>query len=488
MSSLETTDSGERLGTAAARSGKLSGQLSVAEIVFTVLAYNAPLTVIIAIVPLLLGIGNGLGAPLTFIASGALMLLFAVGFTTMSSHVPNAGAYYAYITLGLGRNVGLGSASIAVLAYAFLLTGGYLYAGTILKSLLTNVFGGSGPFAWWQLSLLVAAAVSALGYFKISLSAKVLTIALACEVLIVLAWEGSITYSLGTSALTANWLTPEAASSGSLGIAILLGVTCFAGFEATAVFRGEASNPAKTIPRATYIAIIVMALLFASATYFFIIGFTPSEAVSVATTDPLGSSLKSIEIFLGATGLKILEVLMVTSIFACLLAMHNILSRYVYFLSSDRILPVSWSHVHKRHGSPHRASLVVTVIVFVVDGMLIQSGLDAYETYAALVGMAGYALLLLQILTSLAVIIFFARKSFGASRIKTFVAPALSLVGLTSTAWFATEHLELLTGNESAAKALLGLIYGLFIAACLYARILKTARPDVYKTIGGQDV
>src|SRR3954467_1558656 len=91
----------------------LAGSLGVGSIVFMVVAAAAPLTVIAGTVPLGVGAGNGAAFPTTFALCCAILLLFAVGFCAMSRHVPEAGAFYAYVQRGLGRAPGLGSRRLA---------------------------------------------------------------------------------------------------------------------------------------------------------------------------------------------------------------------------------------------------------------------------------------------------------------------------------------------------------------------------------------
>src|SRR5262249_14288084 len=67
------------------------GSLGIASIVFTVLAAAAPIAVIVAVVPLGIALGVGGGLPGMFVVCGALLALFAVGYTAMSTHVVNAG-------------------------------------------------------------------------------------------------------------------------------------------------------------------------------------------------------------------------------------------------------------------------------------------------------------------------------------------------------------------------------------------------------------
>jgi amino acid transporter len=68
----------------------LSGKLGTFDIVFTVLAHNAPLTVVTGMIALVMSLGNGLGAPVAFVVAGGLMVNFAIGLTRMSKDVPNA--------------------------------------------------------------------------------------------------------------------------------------------------------------------------------------------------------------------------------------------------------------------------------------------------------------------------------------------------------------------------------------------------------------
>lgn len=470
-----------------ASSERLKGHLGTWDIVFTVLAYNAPLTIIIGLIPVIIGMGNGLGAPVTYLAAGGLMLLFAVGFTAMARHVPNAGAYYAYITAGLGRPAGLGSAFMAILAYAFMLVGAYLYAGVIFAPLKLNWLG-IDSLSWWEWSALIATVVAVLGHFRITLSARVLTLALILEVITTFAWEVSVVHHGGPAGNSLAWLTPSAMASGSIGLAVLFGVTCYAGFEATAVFREEARNPSVTVPRATYIAIIAMTVIFASATTCFIIGLGPDGALAKSINDPSNAGLAAIEMYLGQAGVNLVHTLMATSIFACVLAIHNILGRYIYSLSIDGVFPRAFGAVHPTHGSPHKASASVFLITISSLAAVVYSKVDAYSGYASLIGIAGYTLLILQILTTVAVLVFFARHDHEVGAWRSKIAPMLSLAGLLATGWLATANIGLLTGSESVAFILLAFLLGSLVVGFIYALRLKSRAPQVYRAIGRQEI
>src|SRR6476469_8268986 len=93
---------------------QLRGNLGVASIVFMVVAAAAPLGVIGGVVPLGIASGNGAGFPATFIAATIILLFFAVGFTAMTPHVEEAGAFFSYVRKSLGFPTGIGIALVAV--------------------------------------------------------------------------------------------------------------------------------------------------------------------------------------------------------------------------------------------------------------------------------------------------------------------------------------------------------------------------------------
>ena len=61
--------------------------------------------------------GNGAGIPGIYVISGLVLLLFSIGFITMSRYIKNSGAFYAYISAGLGSKLGVSGLALAILAY-----------------------------------------------------------------------------------------------------------------------------------------------------------------------------------------------------------------------------------------------------------------------------------------------------------------------------------------------------------------------------------
>ncbi len=75
--------------------------------------------------PLAMGLGNGAGAPMGFVIAALVLLVFSVGFVTMTPYVPEAGAFFSYVTVGLGERMGKGIAVVALIAYTAIQIGIY---------------------------------------------------------------------------------------------------------------------------------------------------------------------------------------------------------------------------------------------------------------------------------------------------------------------------------------------------------------------------
>lgn len=90
------------------------GAIGGIALVFLVIAAAAPLGASATTTPLIFMLGNGSAAAFDFLIIAVLLLLFSVGFTAMSTHITNAGAFYAYISMGLGKRFGTAAGFVAV--------------------------------------------------------------------------------------------------------------------------------------------------------------------------------------------------------------------------------------------------------------------------------------------------------------------------------------------------------------------------------------
>ncbi|KFI81171.1 amino acid/polyamine/organocation transporter (APC superfamily) [Bifidobacterium psychraerophilum DSM 22366] len=472
----------------------LSGSLGVGAIVFMVVAAAAPLTVIGGGAPVGILLGNGAGFPSTYIVAGIALALFSVGLSAMARFVPKAGAFFAYIGRGLNPTWGLGAAMLALVSYTAIQVSVYCLIGLQI-SVALEAFSISLP--WWAYSLMVLALTAFLGYRHIDMSSKVLGVLLIAEIAVILVLSLAIFATGGASGIhIAQSFSPQAFVSGSPGVAFMFGIASFIGFESTAIYRSEAKNPDRTIPRATYIACAFASVLYVFASWALVTAWGPDSVVEVAgSTLEAGNMLQLTgERYIGSWYAVVISVLLITSLFACILSFHNVLARYMHAMGSSKALPAFLAHTHRKHHSPARASLAQSATALLALGIIVLSALDPYAqgfTWFSGVATAGFVTLML--LTCAAVIAFFAKnRDLEAGIWQTRVAPGLGGIILAVFLMMIVVNFPLLVGDSDAAgnpKAgaltygLLGLLLVFFLAGVAQAIILRLRRPQSYEEL-----
>src|ERR1700712_4447048 len=93
------------------------GAVGLAGVLFMAVANAAPITAMTGNVPIALGYGNGIGAPAGYLVATIVLTLFTVGFVSMARYITTAGAFYGFITHGLGQVWGMASGALATMAY-----------------------------------------------------------------------------------------------------------------------------------------------------------------------------------------------------------------------------------------------------------------------------------------------------------------------------------------------------------------------------------
>ncbi len=454
--------------------------LGTGSIVFMVVAAAAPLTVVGGTVPLVFSMSESVGVPSYYLLAALVLAIFAVGFTAMSRFVKNAGAFYSYIQAGLGKIAGVGAATLALFSYFVLLIAVYAYCGAAVTNALEHYFAWTTP--WWLWTLLIVAIVAFLGYRNIELSSKVLGFLLLAEVAVILILNIAVIARGGEAGLVSEPFNPAVAVSGNAGIGLMFAFFGFIGFEATAVFRNETKDPDRTIPKATYIAVISIGVFYAFSSWAIAAGSGVSNIIADSTADPEGLVVTLATSYVGAILGDIIQVLLVTSLFACVLSFHNVVTRYQYSLGSQGVLPRRLGVVHGVHNSPSFSSLFLSVVSAIAMIIVAVIGLDpVVQIYAWLSGAATLGLMILMALTSIAVISYFARHSTGMSAVRTLVAPAVAFLGVAAVTTLVLSNFPLLVGSTTAAFVMAAIVFLSFFVGVGLALRLRHSVPDTYR-------
>jgi len=459
--------------------------LGFAALTFMVVSAAAPLTGVAGVLPIAFMLGNGTGLPATFLCATVVMLLFSVGYVAMARHVRNAGAFYAYAARGLGGHWGGATAVMALVAYNAMQFGLIGLFGAASASLFAG-YGVDGP--WWVYSLIAIVLVSILGYRQVDLSAKVLGLLVLVEYVIVLLVDVVILGKGGAHGLSTHTFELSALQSGSFPMAILFCLGSFMGFEATTIYAEEVRNPEKTVPRATYAAVLLIGMFYVLTSWLMIAGVGPSELIPSikALQDPTTLFFSLSKRYVGGPVPAITQLLFVSSLFAALSAFHNYIARYSYVAGREGLLPAMLGRTHAVHQSPHVGSITQTIgallVVALFAGLHLDPVLDLF-TWICQVGVLG--LVGMMTVTSVAVVAFF-RRHRGVSFWKSLVAPVASGLVMAVLFVYIFVNFGQLTGTDGKALgiALPSLIPVAAVVGWALARRLRVRDPDAYSEMG----
>ena len=431
-------------------------KLGIAGIVFFVVAAAAPLVGMTGAVPVAIGLGNGAGVPGAYLVAGIVLLVFSVGYATMSHEVSNAGAFYAYVGRGLGAVVGVGSAFTSLVAYLAVQLAIFGFFGAVASTQLNDKLGTD--LSWWAWCLIAWALVTALSVLQVDVGAKLLGVLMSAEVLslavtalaVIFQGGGPDGLDLGASFSPGNIF--EGGLGGGAGIALAFAFASFIGFEATAIYAEETRNPKRAVPIATYTAVGLIAVLFAIVSWTIVSGIGSADPVDsvMKTSDGLADPAEVVfsvaREFVGGWLATTMSWLVISSLFAGLLAFQNSAARYFFALGRARVLPRAFDRVNK-HGAPVVGAAVTSVIsgaVIVIFALADKDPvLNLFNWFSA---MAVLAILLVEALVSVAVIVYFARRN-ATHWWRTLTAPILSILGLGMAFYLVMARFGLLAGT-----------------------------------------
>lgn len=454
--------------------------VGVPGIMFFVLSAQAPLTGIAGALPVAILLGNGAGAPAAYLLVGVVIVLFAVGFIAMSRHVTDAGAFYSYVSRGLGRRTGTGAAQLALLSYNTIQAAMYGLYGVITAGLAEQYLSLSLP--WWVWALLTMVVVQVLGSLNIDLGAKVLAVLVVaeCAILLVFACYELLTGGGPEGLNFGGSFGPAALVAGAPGVALTFAVASMFGFESTAVYAEEAKDPARTIPRAAYLVVCLIALFFGFVSWMFVSFYgasrvTDAAATAVESGDSTSLIFSAIAAEIGPWTADAVGILLATSLFAGILAFHNGINRYLHSLGGTGVFPGGLARTN-RHGAPHLASTTQTVLAVALVLPFAIGGLDPVLTlFSWFSGLAVLALVVLYFLTSVSVVVFFRRTRLDTRMWHTVVAP-VAAAGLIAagTITVLRNFTTLISGSAGTALALALTVPAVFLCGVLLGHLRRS--------------
>ncbi len=309
----------------------------------------------IFVLPAAMSRALGPAAPVAFVCCAIAMVLFVTCFAIAGSRVSLTGGLYAYVEVAFGRYIGflagvlygitaLGAVAgvVNVLVNSIVIVAPFLGSGVMRIIVMIVVYGS-------LVVINVRGVRGGAGAVTVVTFAKLLPLLLFICVGIFFIHPANLTWTA--------W-----PGSKSLGDAVILLIFAFVGIEVALIPSGEVKNPARTVPRSAYLALVITTIIY------IMIQLVAQGTLGVDLANykdaPLAEAAAK---FLGNIGRTILLVGAAVSAFGFVTS--DILSspRIIFAFGRDGALPAWFAHVHPRYRSPDVAIVTYAVLAFALS-------------------------------------------------------------------------------------------------------------------------
>lgn len=300
------------------------------------------------------GVASTLGAaaPLAYLLCAASMGLIVLCLAEAGSRVSMTGGPYAYVETAFGPYVGFVAGMLLWVAVTLALSAVASFfidaVGAMFPSL--SLWGKRGALI---ATLVLLAAANARGVALVARFNTMATVAKLAPLLILI-----VVGIFSMRGENLHWShTP---STGELSRASILLLFAFLGVESALVPSGEVVDPARTIPRSIFAAMVTVTILYV--------------IIQVVAQGLLGASLatdptplaSAAGVALGSGGRTMILVGSIVSMFGYVSGMMLSVPRMLFALGRDGFLPKVVARTHPVRGTPNVAIAIQTVIVAIL--------------------------------------------------------------------------------------------------------------------------
>ena len=315
---------------------------------------------------------------IAFIINGIITLFTAMAYAELGSAMPEAGGGYLWVREGLPRPNAFISGWMAWFAH---IVAGSLYAvgyGSFQFSLLQmlGIVGDQPLFGFIPVDKLIAVlSIAAFAYVNVKGASETGKLGIIVTVIQL----GTIFALIGAGFLTINnnpdWTSNFMANFvpiGIGGIVAAMGLTfiAFEGYEIIVQTGEEVKNPRKNIPRAIFISLTLVVLLYCFVAFVSITAISPQNTGGIpvwnfiSQNGDLGIS-KAAELFLPYGSFIILAGGIVSSL-AALNATTYSSARVAFAMGRHYNLPYQLSNIHHKFKTPYIATIISAIIMAVM--------------------------------------------------------------------------------------------------------------------------
>ena len=348
---------------------------------------------------------SGAGTPFVYLLCLIAILIAASGIISMASRLPSAGAFYTYVTRGLGPRAGFVTGGLMFVAYALLPPAEIGLIGSYLQSTFQGMYGVNIP--WWLIAIVPLVMMTWLAYHGIATSIKTALVLFAAEVGVIVVMAIIIVARVSSNGLTLHPLSPSASPTGFHGLVIgaVFAALSFVGFEGATTLSEEVREPRRIVPKAVLYAVGAVGLLYVFCLWAEVNGLGVSVVNHMTGAATPWNDLAAK--YASWMNWPII-IASVSSMFAVTVNSNNGIIRILHAMGREKLLPSNFAHIDPRRKTPTQVVIVQSIFAGVVTLVVgwVSGGLRQPAGGANVYGYLGYVLTLgilpVYILTNIA--------------------------------------------------------------------------------------
>jgi amino acid transporter len=417
---------------------------------------------------------SGIASPLTVLVAAVAIFLLGNTLSVFSVKMPTTGSFVSFIGRSLGTIPGLTSAVTLIIGYIIALAGVIAATGAITALLLQNFLHIT--VSWQLLAGIFVAFAFVVMVTGVKASTRVagafflveMVVLVVVSITLLIKHAGSINLQPFNPAHFPGGLK-------GLGLGFPLGVFLFVGWENSATLAEETANPRRSIPRAIFASVGLMAVTYLFISYSSIVGFNDSSDAIARADIPFVDLAKSVS---GALGVLAIAAGF-TSTVSVLIAAANSQTRLLFNAGRERLLPPVLGRVTARSQTP-----LASYLVFFVIAVAITFGYgwnkEPLTAFGDLATLGTIMIIVVYLVATVALPVYIVRHDRAdLNVVRHVVLPLLGAVALVYPLYSLLQP-----GQEAPFSYFPWITLGVVVVAAIYATVLRFTDPGVGDRLG----
>jgi amino acid transporter len=320
--------------------------------------------------PIAAAAGSIGGVAIVWVVGGIVALLGALSIAELAAMYPHAGGQYVYLREAYGRPVAF------IYGWMFLITTPISWAAqSLIFAEYLGFFVPLSPLAVHGVAAALIAIVATAHYRSVSLGAIIQNLSTGAKLLALIGLSVAIFFLAPGGArnpLVTESLGPIGWSG--IGIAVLIVLWAYDGWENLTALSGEVRNPRRNLPLALILGVLVVLAMYllVNAAYLRALPFDQLAASKSVATDSAAAVF-------GHIGVSVVGALVMLSTFGSLNGSVMSDPRVFFAMAEDNLFFQGVGRIHKRYATPYIAILFITIIAIIY--VLLRNFIQLAEAY-----------------------------------------------------------------------------------------------------------